>query len=213
MRLILVYAEWSRVVKGILKCPPEGLFAPADFPRKHVSISLQRNRLIVFPSDLGWMGLIGAGKVLKALTFGHTTEEAAARALGRLGNQTAGGAWNEPLVRRLKAYAAGVPVDFSDIVVGPGHLTDFQRRVLKQCRKISYGRTRTYGQLASLSGSPRAGRAVGSCMAANPIPLVIPCHRVVRSDGRVGCYSSVGGTKTKARLLAMESAPRQPERQ
>jgi methylated-DNA-[protein]-cysteine S-methyltransferase len=62
----------------------------------------------------------------------------------------------------------------------------------------------TYGELAAKAGSPRAARAVGSCMARNRIPLVIPCHRVVPSGGRLGSFSAPGGSETKRRLIDME---------
>jgi methylated-DNA-[protein]-cysteine S-methyltransferase len=110
---------------------------------------------------------------------------------------------------RLQAFASGKPDDFRDIRVEPGllqpSLTDFQRRVLDQCRKIPYGSTISYAELAAKAGFPRASRAVGNCMAANRIPLLIPCHRVVRSDGQLGSYSAPGGVGMKRRLLAMES--------
>jgi methylated-DNA-[protein]-cysteine S-methyltransferase len=78
--------------------------------------------------------------------------------------------------------------------------------VLQATAAIPYGETRTYGQVAAAVGKPRAARAVGRALATNPMPIVIPCHRVVSADGRLRGYSGLGGLTTKARLLALESA-------
>jgi methylated-DNA-[protein]-cysteine S-methyltransferase len=167
--------------------------------------SAEPNVLVVFPSRLGWMALVGAGDVLMQLSLGHRSPLAAAGACyPELVANARRGTWNEPLVRRIQAYACGVPGDFRDVRVDAGPLTEFQRRVLRRCRQIPYGKTLSYGQLAAEAGSPGAARAVGNCMAANRIPLIIPCHRVLRADGRPGAYSAPGGTRTKKRLLALE---------
>ena len=83
-------------------------------------------------------------------------------------------------------------------------LTEFQLRVLRSMRKIKTGTTMSYQQLAIKSGSPRASRAVGSACAKNPIPLIIPCHRVITSDGSLGNYGY--GKKRKRWLLEFEGA-------
>ncbi|NMM17937.1 MAG: methylated-DNA--[protein]-cysteine S-methyltransferase [Cellulomonas sp.] len=82
--------------------------------------------------------------------------------------------------------------------------TGFRRTVLGQLRAIEYGRTASYAAIAVAAGSPRAVRAVGSACATNPLPVVVPCHRVVRSDGTIGQY--LGGTDAKRTLLRLESA-------
>ena len=82
----------------------------------------------------------------------------------------------------------------------------FQRRVLRAALRIPYGRTSTYGEIAAALGNPRAARAVGRALGANPIPLVIPCHRVIASGGALGGYSAAGGVRVKRRLLRMEGA-------
>ena len=85
-------------------------------------------------------------------------------------------------------------------------LTPFQRRVLLACACIPKGQVRTYGQLAKAIGKPKAARAVGSALAINPLAPLIPCHRVIRSDGKIGNYSGKGGAGTKLRLLRCEKA-------
>jgi O-6-methylguanine DNA methyltransferase len=83
-------------------------------------------------------------------------------------------------------------------------VSDFHREVLKLCHEIPVGDTLTYGQLAKLAGSPHAARAVGGAMARNRWPLIIPCHRVVGSSGKLTGYSGEGGLKTKHWLLEHE---------
>jgi methylated-DNA-[protein]-cysteine S-methyltransferase len=164
---------------------------------------------LIFPSALGHFGLCAVGGRVKRVTFGHATARLAARAVGcppasRAPRNRVGG-WQQSLVHRLQAYAAGVPMDFRDLQLDLGQLTDFQRSVARHCRHIPYGCTRTYGELARLAGAPRAARAVGNCMAANLLPLIVPCHRVIPASGGYGSYSAPGGARLKRRLLALEA--------
>ena len=112
----------------------------------------------------------------------------------------------DDLERELIAYFAGQPVNFT-VPLAPAGLTPFQVRVLEQCRLIPYGEVRTYGWLAARVGKPGAARAVGQAMARNPLPLLIPCHRVVAADG-LGGFG--GGLALKARLLDQERRGGQP---
>jgi len=112
------------------------------------------------------------------------------------------------LQERIVAYFGGENVDFStQPAVNLDALTPFDRKVLLTCRKIPSGETTTYGDLAVRIGHPGAARAVGSALARNPIPLIIPCHRVLRTDGHLGGFSAPGGIKTKQRLLRHEQSP------
>jgi methylated-DNA-[protein]-cysteine S-methyltransferase len=158
-----------------------------------------------FATQLGWMALVARKNNLLQLVFGYPSKKSALAALDRQYlAQAEPNDEDSPLVNRLRAYAEGKADDFSDLSVEIGEMTVFRQKVLKLCRRIPFGKTMTYGELAAKAGSPRAARAVGSCMAHNRIPLVIPCHRVVPSSGRLGNYSAPGGTKTKQRLLDME---------
>ncbi len=100
------------------------------------------------------------------------------------------------------ASLARVPLDVRGTV--------FQRRVWEALRAIPRGETRTYSQIARAIGAPRAVRAVGSACGANPVALVVPCHRAVRADGGLGGYA--WGLQRKQRLLALEAAPKRPGR-
>ncbi len=93
-----------------------------------------------------------------------------------------------------------------DLPVDLSRATPFQRRVLQTARTIPAGQVWTYGQMAQTIGKPRASRAVGQALGRNPVPIVIPCHRVIASDGSLGGYSGGGGLNSKKLLLHMEGA-------
>ncbi len=162
-------------------------------------------RRMVFPTDLGWMAVAGADDVLWRLVFGHRSASAAERALGpHWLERSRSAAWNARLQRLLQQYAAGHYVDLDEVPVEWGPSSEFARRVLQALRRLGYGHTTTYAALAAEAGSPRAARAVGNRMAANPVPLVVPCHRVVCCHNNIGAYSAPGGAAMKRRLLDME---------
>lgn len=103
----------------------------------------------------------------------------------------------------LDRYFSGQPVAFS-VPVDLGGLSDFTRLVLRACAAVPHGATTTYGELAAAVGRRGAARAVGSALSANPVPIIVPCHRVVRGDGSLGGYR--GGPARKRFLLALEGS-------
>lgn len=109
----------------------------------------------------------------------------------------------DPVARELDEYFTGHRHTF-DVPVDLRLATGFRREVLRHLTTIPYGGTRSYAEVAAAAGSPRAVRAVGTACACNPVPLVVPCHRVVRSDGSAGRYR--GGEEAKRALLALEAA-------
>lgn len=106
-----------------------------------------------------------------------------------------------PVERQLSEYFAGRRRRF-DLPVDLGRLTSFQRRVLEEARGIPYGHVIPYAELARRIGRPGAARAVGNALGRNPVGIVVPCHRIVRSDGGLGGYT--GGVEYKERLLSLE---------
>lgn len=102
-------------------------------------------------------------------------------------------------------YLSGRRRSFS-LPIDLRHLTAFQRTVLEAAQAVPRGQVATYGQIARRIGRPRAARAVGQALGSNPVPIVIPCHRVLASDGRLGGYSGRGGLRTKEKLLRLEGA-------
>jgi methylated-DNA-[protein]-cysteine S-methyltransferase len=161
----------------------------------------------VFPTELGWMAIGWTGGKLKGFTLGHPSAAAAHAALGEM---SAPDSDPPPFVRglaeRIQAFAAGGKDDFRDVPLDLSHLTDFQRRVVEQCRRIHAGQTMSYGELAAKAGYPGAARAVGSTMARNRFPIVVPCHRVVAAGGAIGGFSAPSGISLKQRLLTLEGA-------
>ena len=111
------------------------------------------------------------------------------------------------VARLLRDYLDGSIIDFSSIPIDPGEVTPFRSKVLLAARRIPYGEVYSYTKLAAMAGVPKAVRAVGSIMRGNPLPIIIPCHRVIRSDGSPGAYcgdrSGEDATLKKA-LLQME---------
>ncbi len=108
----------------------------------------------------------------------------------------------EEAERQLRAYFAGTLRAF-DLPLDPAG-TEFQQRVWRELLRIGYGETRSYRQVAAAIGSPAAVRAVGAANGANPIPIVIPCHRVIGAGGKLVGYG--GGLELKKRLLALEGS-------
>ncbi|MCX7427574.1 MAG: MGMT family protein [Planctomycetia bacterium] len=162
--------------------------------------------LVTVETALGCVAMLGSGNVLRQLTLGHATAEDAAAALDRvLVHDAEPEAWNPSLVDRLEAYALGDPVDFGDVRIDLDGMSDFRKSVLRACRRIPYGQTWTYGELAAKAGYPGSARAVGNCMARNRVPLVVPCHRVLAAGGRLGGFSAPGGAALKQKLLELES--------
>lgn len=111
-----------------------------------------------------------------------------------------------PLLARLAQHMRDGRDAFADVPVDLSALAPFHRAVLERVREVGPGSTIGYGELAKLMGSPGASRAVGGAMARNPCPIVVPCHRVLPSDGTPGNYSGEGGWATKMRLLEIEGA-------
>jgi methylated-DNA-[protein]-cysteine S-methyltransferase len=109
----------------------------------------------------------------------------------------------DAVARQLDAYFAGTRHTF-DVPLDLRLASGFRRSVLDHLPDIGYGRTASYADVAAAAGSPRAVRAVGTACALNPVPVVLPCHRVVRSDGSMGRYA--GGDEAKRTLLALEAA-------
>lgn len=110
----------------------------------------------------------------------------------------------DPLARELDEYFAGRRRNF-DVALDLRLSRGFRRQVLTHLAEIGYGRIESYTEVAQAAGNPKAVRAVGSACATNPLPVVLPCHRVLRSDGSLGGY--IGGLEAKRTLLALEAAP------
>jgi O-6-methylguanine DNA methyltransferase len=109
------------------------------------------------------------------------------------------------LIQKVKKYYMGKKVDFTDYQLNLDNYTDFQKKILQTVKKIPYGETRSYKEAAEAAGYPRAYRAVGSTMRNNPLPLIVPCHRVIKSDGSLGGFSGKKRSTLKRKMIDLES--------
>jgi methylated-DNA-[protein]-cysteine S-methyltransferase len=116
-------------------------------------------------------------------------------------------------ITAIKHYFAGERVEFSQIRLDLDSQDAFYKRIYEAARRLRWGETTTYGALAKeLGAGPEAARDVGQAMASNPVPLIIPCHRVLAAGGKLGGFSAPGGATTKIRMLALEGVPGEPPR-
>jgi methylated-DNA-[protein]-cysteine S-methyltransferase len=162
-------------------------------------------RYALVRTSAGWGGLVEReGRVLGVVLPGRSSMDARAR----IARDWPEAEHERRILPKLQAairdYFSGKYVRF-DADTDLSDLPIFSRKVLKACQQIPYGRTSTYGELARQVGKPGAARAVGQALGRNPIPLIIPCHRVLRSDGEVGGFSSPAGPRQKAEMLRLES--------
>jgi methylated-DNA-[protein]-cysteine S-methyltransferase len=156
-----------------------------------------------FNTKLGWIVIGGSENGLRFSTLPQPTRRAA---LARVNYMTIG-AIEDPdafknLSLRLQSYFEGDPVDFFD-KLDLGGATSFQQAVWSAARRISYGEVKSYSWVAKQVGKPQAYRAVGGAMSRNPLPIIVPCHRVVAHDGGLGGFSA--GLELKKRLLNLEA--------
>lgn len=114
--------------------------------------------------------------------------------------------WVAEAIAKLTRYFEGQAEDLSTIPLDYSRVPPFHRRIYSALRKVGRGQVLTYGELAAQAGSPGASRAVGQAMSKNPLPILVPCHRVVAAGGKPGGFSAPGGLVTKAKLLALEGA-------
>ena len=149
-----------------------------------------------FESPIGPLLLAGSMTGLKLVSFGAGKRARRVDPEWRLDNS----AFRE-VVHQLQSYFAGERKNFDLALVLEG--TDFQKRVWTALRNIPYGETVSYKELAEMIGSPKAIRAVGAANGANPIPIIIPCHRVIGNDGSLTGFG--GGLRLKKHLLELES--------
>lgn len=165
-----------------------------DMDVKHYFMTLE--------TPLGWMLLVGKDGALVEIELPKPTKAAAAAAAPAGAVESSDGFGD--LAARLRLYFSGEAVDFSDVPVAFEGLGDFEKRVLDETRKVGHGRLASYKSLAAAAGSPGAARAVGNAMRKNPVPIVVPCHRVLHSGGGLGGYG--GGLDMKRHLLDLEGA-------
>ncbi len=166
-------------------------------------IMLDKCGATVFDSEIGWIGIQWNGRTIIRLRMGFQTRSDLIRQMeiksGSLESR------DESVVALIQKFVSGNRTSLASLIIDDSWMTPFQKRVSESCRNIPWGETVTYGQVAALAGSPGASRAVGSVMAQNRFPLIVPCHRVVSSQG-LGGFSAPHGVDLKKRLLDNEGA-------
>ena len=111
-------------------------------------------------------------------------------------------------LERIRELLSGAPTDLQDIPLDLDGVPDFNRRVYDVARTIPPGQTLTYGDIAKrLGAGPEAAREVGQALGRNPVAIIVPCHRVLAANGKMGGFSANGGASTKRRMLEIEGAP------
>lgn len=162
----------------------------------------------IFDTSYGWMGVLASRTGLRRTTLPQTSPEQCVEVLGT----DVDSATNTPerfdgLARRLRRYFEGDHISFADEPLDMSDASSFQVAAWRACQSIPLGETRTYKWLAARAGNPNAPRAAGQCMARNRLPIVVPCHRVIASDGTLGGFGrDASQLGLKRRLLDMEAA-------
>ncbi len=169
----------------------------------------------IFASPVGPIGLAWNRRGVCRVVFGSMETEAVARELQDVCPDLAEVKRPSAVVRevfkRIGGLVRGKPDDLRDIPVDLSGSSEFSRKVLRTLRGVKPGQVITYGQLAAKAGRPGAARAVGRIMGANPVPIIVPCHRCMGADGSLTGFSTAGGTALKARLLFIEGYERDAE--
>ena len=161
-------------------------------------------------TPIGWMGMLASDSGLARTTLPRPTPVESLAFLGIEDSDAANQTQRfEGLKEKLAVYFDGGQVSFDDERVDVDEAPDFSRAAWAACRNIPYGETRTYGWLATQAGRAGAPRAAGQCMARNRLPIVVPCHRVIASDGSLrGFGKGTSMLDVKRWLLDLESATR-----
>ncbi|CDX15680.1 Methylated-DNA/protein-cysteine methyltransferase [Mesorhizobium sp. ORS 3324] len=161
----------------------------------------------VLETVIGFMGIAWSEKGLIRLCLPERSREAVERRLFRhagVSSSTRQPQWVVELIASIKAYAAGEDVDFSGVPVDLDGVDDFRLAIYDEARKLGFGETTTYGELAKRAGHAGLARETGAALGANPVPLIIPCHRILAAGSKIGGFSAPGGSATKEKMLAME---------
>ena len=167
-----------------------------------------RLRFRVLKTRGGWAGFVTGPEGLRRCYLPEASEDALRARVAADHPEARENARLEPaLAAQLRDYLRGRPVEFDVTIDWEGSgLTGFQRRVYAELLRTGRGETLTYGELARRAGRPGAARGVGTAMARNPYPPIVPCHRVLGSDGSLRGYSGPGGLALKTRLLEIEGS-------
>ena len=163
---------------------------------------------LVFETASGFCGIAwGSAGVIRFQLPTRTAEATERNLLRRLPGAKSGIPTPEVVeaVGAAKRYYEGETTDFLHVQLDLGEQSEFFKQIYAAARRVDWGQTTTYGALArEIGAGPEAARDVGQAMAKNPVPLIIPCHRVLAAGGKIGGFSAPGGATAKARMLELE---------
>ncbi|MEO3385211.1 methylated-DNA--[protein]-cysteine S-methyltransferase [Mesorhizobium sp. CAU 1741] len=163
---------------------------------------------LVFDTALGFVALAWSDTGLTRLALPQASRGAAERLAAKWTDTADAEAPRAPFVeeamRLVRSYADGATVDFSTLPFDLSGIDPFRRSIYAAALKLRQGEVTTYGELAERAGFPKMARETGQALGRNPLPLVIPCHRILAAGGKIGGFSAPGGAATKERLLAHE---------
>ncbi|HKW32960.1 MAG TPA: methylated-DNA--[protein]-cysteine S-methyltransferase [Candidatus Acidoferrum sp.] len=176
--------------------------------------SMKKAAYCVFETPIGacgiaWRETAGSQAVVTAVQLPEATAQATE---SRIAHKAGASQHRVPprqvaeVIEKIRKHLQGEVQDFRNVAVDLGGATSFFRQVYEATREIPPGQTRTYGEIARALGQPAAAQEVGQAMAKNPVPIIVPCHRVSAAGGKLGGFSAPGGPATKAKLLALEGA-------
>jgi methylated-DNA-[protein]-cysteine S-methyltransferase len=166
------------------------------------------HRYAIFDTDAGFCGIVWTDAGVSRFRLPDRSADATERNLLRYLPDAQPGTPPDSVAAVIAAarrYFAGEKIDFAQVAVDLDGQDEFFKRIYAATRRLDWGETTTYGTLAKeLGAGPEAARDVGQAMAKNPVPLIIPCHRVLAAGGKVGGFSAPGGSTAKLRMLALE---------
>jgi methylated-DNA-[protein]-cysteine S-methyltransferase len=164
----------------------------------------------LFETPIGTCGISWSARGIAGLQLPEATAEATR---ARLGRRWPDAVESKPppgvgrAIERVLVLLKSGKADLADIPLDLEAAPEFHRRVYEVARTIPPGRTMTYGEIAKRLGVPHESREVGQALGRNPIAIIVPCHRVLGADGKMGGFSANGGVSTKRRMLEIERAP------
>ena len=158
----------------------------------------------LFDTEIGLCGIAWSDDGVTRFRLPDPDRDAAERALGGKAAAQAPPPHVATVIAEAQRYFAGQRIDFAATALDLAGIDPFRRTIYDALRAVGWGETVTYGELAKRAGSPGAAQDVGVAMARNPVPLIIPCHRVLAAGGKLGGFSAPGRTEAKQRMLALE---------
>jgi methylated-DNA-[protein]-cysteine S-methyltransferase len=169
--------------------------------------NVSRTRYDVFETEMGWVAVVAGDNGVIGMSLPERTfQQAYDQVRPEVEQAELDADAVSDVSDQVKAYCAGELDNLDGVIVDMSRMSPFFRRAREACRSIPAGETRTYAWLAEQAGNARAARGAGQAMAKNPVALVIPCHRVIGSDGALHGFGGGIGLPMKERLLRMEAA-------